>query len=54
MRVDWLVPRAHLVLPSGVRLAVGVADTPETRARGLMFRQSLGAAQGMLFVFDQQ
>ena len=35
MRADWLVPRAHVVLPSGIRLAVGVADTPETRARGL-------------------
>jgi uncharacterized protein len=53
MRVDWLVPRAHLVLPSGMRLAVGVADTPETRARGLMFRQSLGEVEGVLFVFEE-
>jgi len=50
---DWLVPRAHVVLPSGVQLAVGVADTPETRARGLMFRESLGDVEGLLFVFDE-
>jgi len=28
-----------------------VADTPETRARGLMYRDSLGADAGMLFVY---
>ena len=51
--VDWLVPRAHVVLPSGVQLTVGVADTPQTRARGLMFRESLGDVEGLLFVFDE-
>ena len=30
-----------------------VAYTWETRARGLMFRESLGPNQGMLFVFPQ-
>lgn len=53
MTTDWLVPRAHVVLPSGVRLAVGIADTPETRARGLMSRESLGGVEGLLFVFDE-
>jgi len=53
MTSDWLVPRAHVVLPSGVHLTVGVADTPETRARGLMFRESLGDVEGLLFVFDE-
>lgn len=28
------------------------ADTPETRARGLMFRPSLDMASGMLFIYD--
>jgi uncharacterized membrane protein (UPF0127 family) len=45
--------RAHVVLASGVRLAVGVADTPQTRARGLMNRESLGEVDGLLFVFDE-
>ncbi|MDD5347336.1 MAG: DUF192 domain-containing protein [Candidatus Omnitrophica bacterium] len=29
-------------------------DTPELRARGLMFRDSLGKDEGMLFVFDEE
>ncbi len=29
-----------------------IADTPETRATGLMFRRSLDADAGMLFVYD--
>lgn len=52
MSVDWLLPHAHVALPSGVGLAVAVADTPRTRARGLMFRESLGDVEGLLFVFD--
>lgn len=31
-----------------------VADTPETRTRGLMHRKQLGPNHGMLFVFDQK
>ena len=53
MTTDWLVPRAHVRLPSGIQLAVAVADTPPTRARGLMFRESLGDVEGVLFVFDE-
>jgi hypothetical protein len=34
-------------------LAVEVASTPEERRRGLMFRQSLPADSGMLFVFPE-
>ena len=34
--------------------SVELALTPAEQNRGLMFRQALGAAQGMLFVFDQQ
>ena len=33
------------------RVAVEVADTPETRARGLMFRAALPEGAGMLFVY---
>jgi len=32
---------------------IEVADTPEKRARGLMFRRSMGDDYGMLFVFDE-
>jgi uncharacterized protein len=35
-----------------VRFAVEVADTDETRARGLMFRESMPRFAGMLFVYD--
>jgi uncharacterized membrane protein (UPF0127 family) len=33
------------------RFSVEVARTPEEQARGLMFRQSLGPAEGMIFPF---
>lgn len=36
-----------------VELAVEMADTPEERSRGLMFREELPEGQGMLFVFDK-
>jgi uncharacterized protein len=38
---------------SRVRLSVEVADTPEARARGLMFREELARFAGMLFVYDE-
>ncbi len=34
-------------------LEVEVADTPETRSRGLMGRRALAPHRGMVFVFDQ-
>ncbi|CAN5654057.1 DUF192 domain-containing protein [soil metagenome] len=37
---------------TALRFAVEVADTEETRARGLMFREDLGRFAGMLFVYD--
>jgi uncharacterized membrane protein (UPF0127 family) len=35
-----------------VTLQVEVADTPDSRARGLMFRRQLDEYSGMLFIFD--
>ncbi|HHB80688.1 MAG TPA: DUF192 domain-containing protein [Aliiroseovarius sp.] len=35
------------------RFGVEIADTPAEQARGLMFRESLGASKGMLFVYDR-
>lgn len=34
-------------------VSVEVADTPETRAQGLMYRRDLAPAAGMLFLFPQ-
>lgn len=44
-----------LVSPIGenIDLRVEVADTPEERERGLMFREELPEGRGMLFMFDK-
>jgi len=34
------------------RFSVEVADTPDARAQGLMFRESMARFSGMFFVFD--
>ena len=31
-----------------------ICETPEQRTRGLMFRESMGASKGMLFVFEKE
>ena len=46
-----LLPTTKLRLPDGEVLFVEVADTPENREIGLMFRKSLPKEYGMLFVF---
>ncbi|MDO8462530.1 MAG: DUF192 domain-containing protein [Deltaproteobacteria bacterium] len=33
---------------------VEVADTPQLHAKGLMFRKSLAADAGMIFIFDEE
>lgn len=39
--------------PGGTRtIRLEIADTPDERARGLMFRRTLPSGQGMLFVYD--
>lgn len=38
----------------GLKLVIEVAATPESRARGLMFRKTLKANHGMLFVFPRE
>ncbi len=43
-------PRA--VLPSGAVVRLELALTDEEKAQGLMFRESLAPASGMVFVFD--
>jgi len=35
-------------------VSVEIADTPDTRSRGLMYRRDLAADAGMLFVFETE
>ncbi len=48
-------PRVYVESPSGrsASVAVELARTDPERERGLMFRQKLGADEGMLFVFSE-
>ncbi|TAJ98461.1 MAG: DUF192 domain-containing protein [Candidatus Manganitrophaceae bacterium] len=49
------LPTAHrtLLFPSGTRIDAEVADTPQARSVGLMFRDSLAPGGGMLFIFQE-
>ena len=38
----------------GHRFAVEIADTPEEREQGLMFREALDADHGMVFIFPDE
>lgn len=38
----------------GERFCVDIADDPEERARGLMFREQMPKEHGMLFVFERE
>ena len=42
-----------VTLPSGRRYRVEIAASPESRAQGLMFRESLAEGRGMLFLFPR-
>ncbi len=44
----------RVFLPDGKAVTAELAVTPEERARGLMFRASLGPEEGMLFVFEEE
>ena len=43
---------AVAVLPSGHEFSLEIAADEETRARGYMGRERVGAREGMLFIFD--
>ena len=43
----------HVVFPNGYVVNVEIAATPELRAQGLMYRDHLEPAAGMLFFFDK-
>lgn len=54
LMVSGAQAQALLELSAGIhRIRAEVANTDKTRAEGLMFRKSLPANYGMLFVFDQ-
>ncbi len=42
----------RVTFPSGTTLGAEVADTPETRERGLMFRDHLPKGGALLFIFE--
>ncbi|WP_414640781.1 DUF192 domain-containing protein [Archangium sp.] len=56
--VGATLPRAWVLLEDAAggvhRVDVEVAATPESRTRGLMWRQELPAGQGMLFIFPEE
>jgi len=45
--------KVTVITVKGNRLYAEVANTPETRALGLMFRNYLAPDSGMLFIFEQ-
>ncbi len=45
---------ARLTFPNGRSIIADVADTPQDRERGLMYRRDLPRDYGLLFVFPRQ
>jgi len=52
VRGQWATPRGEVAFPDKTVVAVEIADTPELRQRGLMFREHLAPGEGMVFVFE--
>lgn len=51
---ECLPDRAELVWAGGkARFTVEIADSPEERAKGLMFRDHMATGAGMLFVYER-
>ena len=48
-----VVASPRVVFPNGFAVAVEIANTPELRAQGLMYRDHLKPASGMLFFFNE-
>ena len=46
-------PTITITYPTGTRVQAELADTPQKRSRGLMFREKLAPDAGMLFVFEE-
>ena len=52
MIAAWALAAAVAVLPSGAEFTLEIAADAESRARGYMFRESVGPREGMWFVFE--
>ena len=52
VRGQWASPRGEVAFPDKSVVSVEIADTPALRQRGLMFREHLAPAEGMVFVFE--
>jgi hypothetical protein len=52
VRGQWASPRGEVTFPDKSVVSVEIADTPALRQRGLMFREHLAPAEGMVFVFE--
>jgi len=52
--VDSLEQNSTEVYFEDHSFSVEIADTPEERRRGLMFREQLGENEGMLFVYEEE
>jgi uncharacterized protein len=50
---QWASPRAEVIFSDKTRVRVEIADTPDKRQRGLMFRKEMAANEGMIFVFEE-
>jgi uncharacterized membrane protein (UPF0127 family) len=46
-------PTITITYPTGARVQAELSDTPQKRARGLMFREQLAPDAGMLFKFEE-
>ena len=46
-------PTITITYPTGGRIRAELADTPQKRSHGLMFREQLAPNAGMLFMFEE-
>lgn len=46
-------PEPVVVLPDGFSVAIEISASPDTRAQGLMYRESILPGRGMLFIFPE-
>jgi uncharacterized membrane protein (UPF0127 family) len=45
--------KTETIVVGGQKITAEIADTPEARERGLMYRKSMPPQNGMLFVFEE-